>query len=86
MIRVRLPHPIDDHADDQIVRHERATIHILSRGLAQLGVSGAMRAQQVAAGNVRHAIAVRYSACLGALTCTDWAQQHQVQRGRTIGQ
>ena len=42
-----------DHADDHLVGHELAGVHVLLRLLAQFGALGHLRAQHVAGGDVR---------------------------------
>jgi hypothetical protein len=53
---VRSAHALDDHRDHQVVGHEGATLHVGARLLAKLAALLPVRAQQVAAGDVRHAV------------------------------
>ncbi len=79
--RVAVADALGDHADDHLVGHELAGVHV-ALGLApELGALGDLRAQDVAGGDVRQPEVVAQAIGLGALSGARRAEQDQVQLG-----
>src|SRR3972149_71472 len=77
----RPPDPLSDHADDNLVGHEGARVHILLRGAAQLAAGRHRLAQHVAGREVEPAAALGEDPRLRALARARRAQQDQEQEG-----
>ena len=75
---VRLGEPVADDADDDLVRHERAALHVLLRLAAHLGALGDGRAQHLTGRDVRQPEARHDAFGLGALAGTGAAEKDHV--------
>ncbi len=78
-MRVWLAHAVDDHGDHQVVGDQGAVIHVVLGFAAELGVLGAVGAQQIAAGNVWDAVFGGDASCLSSFASPDRSQQNQVE-------
>jgi len=79
MIGVVRPHALDDHGDDQAIGHQRAAVHIVPGRAAEFRAAGAVRAEQVAAGDVGYTVLRHDAACLGAFASSDGSKQDKVE-------
>jgi hypothetical protein len=68
-----------DHADDHVVGHEVAALHVLLRGPAQLGFVPDRGAEDVPGRVVGQVEVFGQALALGALPRSGRAQQHEVQ-------
>jgi hypothetical protein len=53
---IRLAHAVEDHRDHQVIRNERAAIHVQLGLAAELGALGDVPTQEVTTGEVKNAI------------------------------
>ena len=79
MIGVGLTHSIHNHGDNQVVRHERTTVHIALGLSPELGVTLPMAAQQIAAGDVGYPVLASDPPRLGAFSRPNRSEEDQVE-------
>jgi hypothetical protein len=79
LVRVGLMHALDDHGDDQIVRHQRAAIHIALGLPPELVVFRPVCTEQIATGDVGDAVLRGDATGLGALAGPDWPEEDQIE-------
>ena len=80
---VRLRDALGEHADRDVVGHERAAVQVARAPRAPSGVPSAhVLAEHVARGDVRHAAGSGHGGRLGALPCTGRAEQEHGRASR----
>ena len=84
--RVALAEPLGDHADDHVVGHELACVHVALRLLAQLGSLGDLAAEDVTGRDVGEPESSRRRSACFALPGARRTEQDQVELGQDPGQ
>jgi hypothetical protein len=79
----RLSQPGEDEVDGEVVRHERATLHVAGHLASQPGLVADGCAEEVAGGDMRKAGPAREDGCLGALASSRRAD-HDVETHQRV--